>query len=253
MNKISVIIITLNEARHIERCIRSVLPVADEVIVLDSFSTDNTAAIALQLGARVYQHSFDGYGPQKNRAIDYARYNWILNIDADEALSPELEQSILEAKKNFTRDAYACNRLTNYCGKWIRHCGWYPDTLIRLWRKDKAGVTQDKVHERFVLNPGSHAGFLKGDLLHYSYYTISDHIKKIEQYSEIGAQHDVARGKKCSLFKLWFLPKWIFFTTYIIRLGILDGYYGYVISKNSAFAAFVKYLKIREYSGMVND
>ncbi len=253
MNKISAVIITLNEAHQIERCIRSILPVSDEVIVLDSFSTDDTAAIAQQVGARVYQHHFDGYGPQKNRAISFARHDWILNIDADEALSPELTQSILEAKRNFTHDAYSCNRRTNYCGKWIRYCGWYPDRLIRLWHKEKAGVTSDNVHERFLLLSGSQAGFLKGDLLHYSFATISDHLKKIEQYSEIGARAAIEKGKKCSLLKLWLLPKWIFFTIYIIRLGILDGYYGYVISKNSAFAAFIKYLKIREYSGVMND
>lgn len=248
MNKISAIVITLNEAANLERCLRSVMKVADEVIVLDSFSTDNTVAIANSMGAQVYQHKFDGYGPQKNRAIAYAQYDWILNIDADEELSEALIAGILEAKKNFQHDAYACNRLTNYCGKWIRYGGWYPDRLIRLWHRSKAGVTQDKVHEQFILNQGANAGFIKGDILHYSFNSISDHIKKIQQYSEIGAQHDVARGKKCSLFKLWLMPKMVFIKTFLFKRGFLDGYYGYIISKNSAFAAFAKYAKIREYS-----
>jgi len=248
MNKISAVIITLNEGRHIARCIRSLQSVADEVIVVDSYSTDDTVDIAEELGARVYLHPFDGYGGQKNIAVSYARYDYILNLDADETLSAELTGSILEAKGKKMHDAYFCNRLTNYCGKWIRHCGWYPDRLIRLWHKDQAAISGDKVHERLVAAPGTDTGFLRGDLLHYSYETISDHIKKIEQYSGIGARNDVARGKRCSIFRLWFLPKWIFFTIYILRLGILDGYYGYVISKNSAFAAFAKYLKIRELS-----
>ena len=247
MIRISAIIITLNEARHIARCIRSVQRVADEVIVVDSNSEDDTAAIAESLGARVFRHDFAGYGAQKNIAAGYASHEWLLNIDADEALSPGLERSILDIKQHPAKDAYACNRLTNYCGKWIRHCGWYPDTLVRLWHRDKAGVTQDVVHEQFIVRPGATTGFLKGDLLHYSFPTISAHLKKIEEYSETGARQDAARGKTCSLLRLWLVPKWKFFTTYIIRLGILDGYYGYVISKNSAFATFVKYVKIREY------
>lgn len=247
MIRISAIIITLNEARQIARCIRSVQRVADEVIVVDSFSGDDTVAIAESLGARVFRHEFAGYGAQKNIAAGYATHDWLLNMDADEALSPELERSILEIKKNPAKDAYACNRLTNYCGKWIRHCGWYPDTLVRLWHRDKADVTRDTVHEQFVVYPGAATGFLAGDLLHYSFPTISHHLKKIEEYSETGARQDIARGKTCSLLRLWFVPKWKFFVTYIIRLGILDGYYGYIISKHSAFATFVKYVKIREY------
>jgi glycosyltransferase involved in cell wall biosynthesis len=246
MSKISAIIITLNEAQHIARCIQSLQRVADEIIVVDSHSQDDTVSIAEGLGARVFLHEFAGYGVQKNIAAGYARYDWLLNIDADEALSPELEGSILEAKQQFTKDAYAFNRLTNYCGKWIRHCGWYPDTLIRLWHKDKAGVSANAVHEEFFVKPGATTGFLKGDLLHYSFPTLSAHLRKIEHYSETGARQDVARGKTCSLFRLWLVPKWKFFTTYIIRLGFLDGYYGYIISKNSAFATFMKYAKIRE-------
>lgn len=247
---LSAVIITLNEARNIERCLDSLRDIADEVIVLDSFSTDDTAAIAGRLGARVFQQKFEGYGEQKIAAMQLATHDWILSIDADEVLSPELRHSLLSVKKVPQADAYTFNRLTNYCGKWIRHCGWYPERMLRLVHRQKGYMTPDKVHEGFELKPEAKVQFLKGDLLHYSFPTISAHLKKIEQYSEIGARFDVARGKKVSLLKLWLGPKWVFVQCFLLRAGFLDGYYGYVISKNSAFAAFAKYAKIRQYTGM---
>jgi len=249
MIHISATIITYNEERNIARSIRSLQRVADEIIVVDSFSKDNTVAIAESLGASVIQHCFEGYGEQKHFAIKQAKYDWVLNIDADEALSPELEKSFLELKKGPQCDAYKFNILTNYCGKWIHHCGWYPKPKIRFWNKTRGHMTEDKVHEGWVPdNKEAIVGHLTGDLHHYSYYTISDHIRKVEQYSEIGARFDVARGRKCSLLKLVLAPRWEFFAVFILRLGILDGYYGYVISKNSAYSSFAKYLKIRQYS-----
>src|SRR5690606_4914649 len=140
--------------------------------------------------------------------------------------------------------------LTNYCGRWIRHCGWYPNPKMRFWNKQRGHMTADKVHEGWVLQEGATTGFLKGDILHYSFPTISAHLKKIEQYSEFGARFDVARGKKVSLLKLLFAPKWTFFQIYFLRAGLLDGYYGWVIAVNSAFAAYAKYLKIRQYTKM---
>lgn len=245
---ISAVIITLNEEQNIARCIQSVLPVVDEVIVLDSFSKDQTVPIAESLGARVLQEAFRGYGEQKIMAFAAASYDWILSIDADEALSPELQQSLLRIKDTATQDAYSVNRLTNYCGKWIKHGGWYPDSLLRFWHKDSGKMRADKVHEGWELAPGKTSGHLHGDLYHYSFPTISAHLKKVEQYSEMGAKFDVARGKKVSLVKLLFGPGWTFFSIFILRLGFLDGYYGWVIAKNSAFASFAKYLKVREYT-----
>lgn len=245
---LSAVIITLNEAANISRCLTTLQGVADEVIVLDSFSTDNTVAIATDMGARVFQQKFEGYGKQKADAIALASHDWILSIDADEALSPALQDSLRTLKKQPKAEAYTLNRLTNYCGKWIRHGGWYPDKLLRLVNRQQARMKEDAVHEGFVLQPGVTVGFLKGDLLHYSFPTLSAHLKKIEQYAEIGARFDVARGKRVSLLKLWFGPKWVFVQTYLLKLGILDGYYGYLIAKNSAFAAFAKYARIREYA-----
>lgn len=251
MNKISAIIITYNEERNIERSIRSLSKVADEVIVVDSFSKDKTVSIAEGLGARVFQHAFDGYGPQKKFAAAQAQYPWLLNIDADEAISPELEKSILAVKEKADCNAYKFNILPNYCGAWIRHCGWYPAPKVRLWNAALVSMNDNKVHEELSYkNPGEPIGYLKGDLLHYSFHTISDHIRKIEHYSEIGARFDVERGKKVSLLKLLIAPKWEFLRQYIFQGGILDGYYGYVVCKNSAYASFVKYIKIRQYTAL---
>ncbi len=254
MNRISAVIITYNEERNIARSITSLKNVADEVVVIDSFSTDNTVAIAEGLGAKVYQYAFKGYGEQKNNAINHAQYDWILNIDADEALSAQLEASLLDAKNAPKFDAYQFNILPNYCGKWIRHCGWYPAPKVRFWNKLKASMSNDKVHESLALNDSSaKIGFLHGDLFHYSYHTISDHIRKIETYSEIGARFDVQRGKTCSLLKLLVIPRLEFFQLYIFKGGFLDGYYGFVICKNSSFASYVKYLKIRLYTKMKKE
>ena len=248
--RISAIIITYNEAQNIARCLSALKPVADEIIVVDSFSKDDTVAIAEGLGAIVKHHAFSGYGEQKLVALNMAQHDWILSVDADEILSAELQQSINATKENPKHDAYEINILANYCGKWIRHGGWYPQPKIRFFNKNAGFMKTDKVHEGWEMNPGTSIGKLSGDLLHYSFPTISSHLKKIEQYSEIGARFDLERGKKVSLIKLWFGPKWTYFTIYIIRGGFLDGYYGWVFAKNSAFASFAKYLKIRQYTAM---
>lgn len=253
MVAISVIIITHNEAANIGRCLHSIKGIADEVIVVDSFSIDETVSIAKASGAIVIQHAFEGYGAQKYFAQQQASNDWILSMDADEALSDTLQQSILTIKANPRYNAYKFNFLTNYCGNWIRHCGWYPDPKLRLWDKTKGTMLTDKVHEGFVLNSrNEQVGFLNGDMLHYSFNTISDHLKKIQHYSQIGAEFDVARGKKCSLIKLLLAPKWEFLNSFIFHLGFLDGYYGYVVCKNSAFASFAKYIKIRQFYELNN-
>ena len=246
---ISVVIITYNEERNIERCIRSVLNISDEIIVVDSFSEDNTVAIARSLGAKVIQHAFEGYGAQKKFAINQAGNDWILQLDADESISPELEKSILSINDADTHSAYTVNVLTNYCGKWIKHCGWYPNPKIRLMDRRKGCMSADSVHEKRIPNEvNAKIRHLKPDLLHYSYYTISDHIQKIHHYSEISARADVARGKRCSMLKVFFAPKWFFMIQYIFARGFLDGYFGYIICKNSSFYVYLKYTKIYLYS-----
>lgn len=246
---LSAVIITHNEAHNIARCLVSLQGLADEVIVVDSFSADDTIDIAKGMGAKVYQHKFEGYGEQKALAVSYASHRWVLNVDGDEVVSDRLKAEILSAINKEEHAAYRFPFLTNYCGAWIKHCGWYPNPKVRLWDTAKGYMSKDKVHEGWVLNNSSDTiGNLTGDILHYSFPTISSHLKKIEQYSEFGARFDVARGKKVSLLKLALAPKWEFIKAFIIRLGFLDGYYGWVVCRNSAFASWAKYTKIRQYT-----
>ena len=248
MEKLSVVIITLNEATDIERAIRSMQGLADEVVVIDSGSKDGTQDIATKAGARVVHRAFNGYGEQKHFANEQAAHRWVLNIDADEHLSEELRASMRKVLAQPEHAGYTMNVLTSYCGRYIRHCGWYPNTYLGLWDRQQGNMSLDKVHEGWRLHEGATTGHLSGDLLHEGFPTIDSHMERIRRYSEIGARFDAARGKRVSLLKLLLGPGWVFFTTYFIRLGFLDGYQGYLISRISAFAAFVKYSKIRLYA-----
>ena len=249
MTKLSVAIITLNEEKNLEQCLKSVSRVADEVIIVDSFSTDATLVIAAKYGAKVVQHTFEGFVKQKNIAAEHASYNWVLSVDADEVISPELEQSILSVKANPKHEVYRLARLTNYCGKWIKHSGWYPDKKIRMFDRSKGEWTGDMIHEKWQPNDDNTTiGELKGNLLHYSFYTISGHVKKIEKYSEMSARAAANRGKSCSLLKIMAVPKWNFFVNYILRLGFLDGYYGFIVCSLTSFESRIKYAKTRQYA-----
>jgi glycosyltransferase involved in cell wall biosynthesis len=251
MVQLSVVIITFNEERNLARCLESVKDIADEIIVVDSQSTDRTVAIAEQYNARVIQQPFLGYGQQKNFGTQQASYDWILSLDADEVLTPELKQSIVEVKRGPKNAVYEMPRLTNYCGKWIRHCGWYPDRQTRLYNRTKGKWVEQKVHEYWAPdNSSDNKGLLKGDLLHYSFASVSEHLKKIEKYSELAALDAVEKGKDASLLKILASPKWHFINEFIFRLGFLDGFYGYTICRLSAYAAYIKYTKIRLYKRM---
>lgn len=248
MISLSVVIITFNEERNLARCLDSIKDIADEIIVVDSNSVDNTAAIARSYNAKVINNEFIGYGEQKNFATWQASNNWILSLDADEMLTPELRNSILEIKKNPDFSAYQMPRLTNYCGKWIKYCGWYPDKQTRLYDRSKGKWEEPKVHEYWRLDDEKEPmGLLKGDLLHYSFRSINEHLKKIEKYSELAARESVENGKTATLFKIFFSPKWHFINEFIIQLGFLDGFYGYTICRLSVYATFLKYSKIRLY------
>ncbi|MDD4746148.1 MAG: glycosyltransferase family 2 protein [Salinivirgaceae bacterium] len=244
MTPISVVIITFNEEQNISRCLASVMGLADEIVVLDSFSSDGTQEICENYGVNFYQHKFDGHIEQKNRAIGYAKYPHVLSLDADEVLSDELKKSILEIKNNWSRDGFYFNRLTNYCGQWVRHCGWYPDQKLRLWDSRKGAWGGNNPHDEFILQSGCTQQHIKGDLLHYSYHSITEHVKQADNFTNITAQNAYSRGKRSSVFKVWTLPKWKFFRDYILKRGFLDGYYGYVICKISANATFLKYVKL---------
>jgi glycosyltransferase involved in cell wall biosynthesis len=243
---ISAVIITKDEERNIERCLFSLQGVVDEIIVVDSFSTDKTKNICEQHHVRFVQREWQGYANQKNYANSLARYDYILSIDADEELSDMLIKSILTVKQNPTADAYCMNRRTNYCGKWIRHCGWYPDKKIRLWKKDKASWSPDKIHEKVIVSPDATMLYLKGDLLHYSYYTISEHILQLDKFTEISACEVLKKDKRVTVAKIIFKPACKFIRDYFIKLGFLDGYYGFVICTISSFTIFIKYAKARQ-------
>ena len=245
MPNISVVIITYNEERNIGRCLESVKDIADDIVVVDSFSTDNTCEICSRYGARFIKHAFEGHIEQKNWAIPQAKYPYILSLDADEILSEELRKSILEVKANWKYDGYYFNRLTNYCGKWIRHSSWYPSRKMRLWdgRKGKWGGTNP--HDRFILDRRASKKFLKGDLLHFSYYSIHEHIQQINKFSDIVAISYHKEGRRAPMINIIINPIWRLFRDYIIKLGFLDGFYGFIISVNFANETFLKYTKLR--------
>lgn len=245
MVPLSVVIITYNEERNIARCLDSVVAVADDIVVVDSFSTDKTKEICLAKGARFITNTFGGHIEQKNFAITQAKYPHILSLDADEALSPELVQSITEVKQNWQQDGYWTNRLTNYCGQWIKHCGWYPDRKLRLWDSRKGQWGGTNPHDKYELEKGSREGSLKGDILHYSYYTITDHIKQVNYFTDIAAAALYKEGKRSNILHILFAPIIKFLGDYIVRLGFLDGLSGLTISVISAHATFLKYTKLK--------
>ena len=247
MTKLSAVIITLNEERNIGRCIDSMQGVADEIIVVDSGSNDKTEAICKEKGVRFVYNEWKGYIEQKNYANSLAQHEYILSIDADEALSDRLRQSVIKEKENFGSDAYEMNRLTNYCGKWIRHSGWYPDRKLRIFHRDKYEWGGERIHEQMVAKQAQTSiERLDGDLHHYSYYSIAQHIAQANHFTDMTAALAVEKGKKSGMLKIIFSPWVKFIRDYIIKLGFLDGYYGYVVCRISAQATFMKYAKIRQ-------
>jgi glycosyltransferase involved in cell wall biosynthesis len=246
MNRISAVIITHNEERNIERCLASLADVVDEVVVIDSYSDDRTPEICRSFNVRFEQRPWKGYSDQKNFGNNLASHPWVFSIDADEALSDELKSSLQEFKnQQAVADAYIVNRLTNYCGSWIKHCGWYPDRKMRLWKKE-LGRWQGHIHEEVKLNTGATMLRLSGDLLHYSYYTIKDHLKQIDLFTDLMAEDNVAKQKGGLVWRILISPTVKFFDSYFFRLGILDGYAGFVVSLMSSYATFLKYVKTRE-------
>jgi len=247
MPQLSVVIITFNEEKNIARCLESVKSIADEIVVLDSFSKDNTKQICLSHGVKFFEHTFDGHIQQKNRAITYASFPHILSLDADEALDETLAQSIKKVKENWTHDGYYMNRLTNYCGHWVKHCNWYPDKKLRLWDSRKGSWTGINPHDKYELNQGDkNTKHIKGDILHYSYYSVEDHYKQVEYFTNIASKAYIEAGKTAPFYKLIINPIAKFIDHYLLHLGFLDGKAGFSISKISAYATYLKYKKIRQ-------
>lgn len=246
MVKISVVIITLNEERNIKRCIDSVYDIADEIIVVDSNSTDKTEEVCLKFDKLTFvKKAWQGFSKTKNHAMELCKNNLILSIDADEALSPELKNSIKKINNINKQVVYKVNRLTNYCGSWIKHSGWYPDSKIRIFNKQTA-EWDGEIHEELKFNIKPEIKLLKGDLLHYSYYTISEHILRSNKYSDISAQNNFNNNKNINIIKVLTAPLFKFFRNYVLKLGFLDGYKGFVICIITAHETFLKYAKTKE-------
>lgn len=248
MQTLSVVIITLNEARNIKRCLDSVVPVADEIIVVDSFSTDETEALCQPYEQlRFVKHEWEGYVKQKNYANSLATCDLILSIDADEALSEELIKSIQTIKNQSVENkSYSMNRLMNYCGQWIRHGGWYPDVKVRIFGRGRAEWTGKKVHETLSLAQNTEIEHLNGDLLHYSFYSLEEHRHQMEKYATLSAEEMVENGKPSSVIAPYIHSGWKFLRDFVFKAGFLDGGKGWTICKTNAYGVWYKYKKARE-------
>jgi len=244
MIKLSAVIITLNEEKNIRRCLESLKPVADEIIVVDSLSTDKTKEICLEFGVRFVEQKFLGYIEQKNYALSLSRFDFVLSVDADEALDSQLQKEILKVKSHFAFDAYEFNRLTMYNGHWVRHCGWYPDKKLRLVKKEKAHWGGTNPHDALIVD--GMLGYIPGDLLHYSYDSISSHVLQTNKFSTIEAQSLFKRGKRASLLKLVTRPPYQFLKDYILKKGFLDGRYGFIICLINSLYVLLKYAKMMD-------
>ena len=243
MVSLSVAIITLNEERNLERCLTSVRQVADEIVVVDSGSIDNTLEIAKRFGARIFKQEFLGYTAQKNFANSKCSFEHILSLDADEALSPKLIDEVIKVKESWKFDAYRFNRLTNYCGKWIRYGGWYPDSKVRLFKKSSGKWIGHRIHESFEVF-SNRIKHIPGDLHHYSYYSIEEHRAQVEHFSDLASLALFENGKRTSRIKMYLSPIIKFIKMYFLQLGFLDGYYGLIISWISASSRYKRNMKL---------
>ena len=242
--KLSVVIITLNEEKIIEACLNAAWQVADEIVVIDSYSTDRTKEICLANGVKFIEHIFEGHIQQKNYAVTQATYDNILSLDADEIVSEKLASSILTVKQDWEKDAYYLLRRSHYCGKFINYGDWFPDKKIRLFRKNSGKWDGINPHDTFELNKGISLGKIKGDLKHYTFNTVAEHIKQANKFSSIGAREHLARHTRVNLLTLVLHPGWRFIRSYIIRLGFLDGLRGFTIAFVISIETYLKYLKV---------
>ncbi len=243
--KLSAVIITCNEEKNIGRCLKSLHGLVDEIVVVDSGSQDRTETICNAYGVRFIFHPWAGFSEQKNFANEQAVNDWIFSIDADEAVDETLQQSILQLKETGFSGAYSVDRLTNYCGRFLYHC-WRPDNKIRIWNRNEGRWTGN-IHETIDFgNRTPVVTRLNGDLAHYTYYTISEHLARIDKYSDLTASDAFRAGKKApSTCGTRFRTGWRFLRDYIFKGGFRDGYEGYMACKISALGTFLKYTKLR--------
>jgi len=240
---LSVVIITLNEEAKIRDCLESV-KWADEIIVVDSCSQDKTVEVAREYTSKVYQREFTGFGEQKNFALSKAKGDWILSIDADEGVSPELQGEIERTLDNPKACGYYVPRKSYFASKWIKHCGWWPDYILRLFRRDCGRFSDRLVHEGVKVN--GQTARLKNPLEHHPFSSVSDLIKKADEYSALGAEAMIAEGRSCSASHAFTHSTFAFVKTYFLKMGILDGWMGLVIAYSNAAGVFYRYMKCIE-------
>lgn len=242
MNSLSVIIITKNESANIRACLESVAW-ADEIIVVDSASTDGTLEIAREYTRHVHVHAdWPGFGAQKNRALGHASKDWVLSLDADERVTPELRAEIESVLETVRSDGYEIPRLSSFCGRFMRHSGWHPDFVLRLFRRDKGRFSDALVHESVQLQ-GSIAR-LRQPLLHYSYRDFEDVLSKLNSYSSAASAMLQRKGKKGSLLQAIGHGLWAFIRTYFLRAGFLDGREGFMLAVMNAENSYYRYIKL---------
>jgi glycosyltransferase involved in cell wall biosynthesis len=250
MTTVSAIIITQNEAVNIRACLES-LAWVDEIIVVDSGSSDGTVAICREFTDQVYDHDWPGFGPQKNRALAYASREWVLAIDADERVSGELRAEIVAAIANADCVAFAMPRLSSYCGRFIRHSGWRPDYVTRLFRRGQGRFSDDTVHERVVV--AGRTGRLTANLIHYSFRDLEQVLAVVNRYSTLGAARKYKDGERSGLTRAVLHGLGAFLTTYFLKAGFLDGRHGFMLAVSNAEGAYYKYLKLMELGWRAGD
>ena len=247
MITLSAVIITHNEERNIERCIRSLQGVADEIVVVDSGSDDATMDICRRCGVRPVSHEWEGYAEQKNYANSLATGDWVLSLDADESLSDALRSCIVSLKQKgpTSGTVYEVARLTNFGGHWVRHCGWYPDERVRMWQRGSAHW-EGSVHENLVFDSPVQTLRLKGDLLHFSYGSLSELAERQPKYYRLAAEEAYRQGRRAGVAAMVLKPAWTFVRDYFLRGGLADGATGYVVCRMNAHYTFMKYATLRE-------
>lgn len=243
MAKLSVIIITHNEEKNLRRCLESV-KYADEIIINDSGSSDKTLDIALEFGCRTISTTFTGFGAAKQLALDQATGDWVLSIDADEEIDEQLREAIIGAIRNEGIDGWRLNRKSQFLGRWITHSGWYPDYILRLFKREKARFTTSQVHERVEID--GQVGTLPGHILHYTDPNVSHYLMKLDRYTALSAKMLFESGKSFHWYYLIVKPFAIWVKMYILKRGFLDGLPGFTLASLSSFHVFCKYAKLWE-------
>jgi glycosyltransferase involved in cell wall biosynthesis len=246
MIKLSGVIITFNEATNIKKCLQSLQNVVDEIVVVDSYSTDSTKSICSKYNVTFIEQEFLGYIEQKNFALQQAKFDYIVSLDGDEALSETLQKSILNLKSNWKLNGYYCNRFNNFCGQWIKHSDWYPNKKLRVFDKRKAQWKGINPHDNVILNNAKEkVGHLKGDILHWTYQSYSEFNEKTDYFSTIAAKAYLENKRTAPIWKLIWNPSWAFFKAYFLRLGFLDGLNGLRICYQTGKITYLKYAKLR--------